>query len=32
VQVDEYKRNLQEVRERLPKELAEFTEVFCKKK
>ena len=32
VQVDEYKRNLQEVRERLPEELEEFTEVFCKKK
>ena len=32
VQVDEYTRNLQEVRERLPKELEEFTDVFCKEK
>ena len=32
VQADEYTRNLQEVRDRLPKELEAFTEVFCKRK
>jgi hypothetical protein len=31
-EVDEYTRSLQEVRERLPKELEEFMGVFCKKK